>query len=316
VRKVFVQLYDEGLIYQGDYIINWCCRCHTALSDLEVEHEELDGHFYHIRYPYADGSGRSPWPPPARKPCWATRPWPSTRKTNATPTCRLTAVILPLMDREIPIIRDAYVDMSTGTGALKVTPAHDPNDFDIGARHDLPSVKVIADDGSMTEAAGRFAGMDRFECRKAVVARSKAEGSVGRVEPHRHSVGHCYRCKTVVEPNLSRQWFVKAKPLAEKAIEAVKTGKTRIIPESWTKTYYEWMYNIRDWCISRQIWWGHQIPAWTCQSCRKMIVAMEAPMSARIAEATWCRKPTCWTPGSARPCGPFPPWAGRSRPSC
>jgi valyl-tRNA synthetase len=186
-------------------------------------------------------------------------------------------VILPLMNREIPIIRDAYVDLSTGTGALKVTPAHDPNDFDIGARHDLPSVKVIADDGRMTDAAGRFKGMDRFACRKAVIEALKAEGLLERVEPHRHSVGHCYRCKTVVEPNLSRQWFVKAKPLAEKAIQAVETGKTRIIPEAWTKTYYKGMLNIRDWCISRQIWWGHQIPAWTCQGCRKMIVAMDAP---------------------------------------
>jgi valyl-tRNA synthetase len=158
--------------------------------------------------------------------------------------------------------------MSFGTGALKVTPAHDPNDFEIGKRHDLPSVKVIADDGVMTEEAGRFEGMDRFECRKAVVEALRSEGLLEKIEPHRHSVGHCYRCKTVVEPNLSRQWFVKAKPLAEKAIEAVETGKTRIIPIV-EKTYYDWMYNIRDWCISRQIWWGHQIPAWTCQGCAK-----------------------------------------------
>ncbi|MBR9986656.1 MAG: valine--tRNA ligase, partial [Desulfosarcina sp.] len=277
VRKVFVQLYDEGLIYQGNYIINWCCRCHTALSDLEVEHEDLDGHFYYIRYPYADGSGSVV--------VATTRPETMLGDTAVAvhpederyADLTAEAVILPLMNREIPIVRDAYVDLSTGTGALKVTPAHDPNDFDIGARHDLPSVKVIADDGSMTDAAGRFKGMDRFACREAVVAALTAEGLLERVEPHRHSVGHCYRCKTVVEPNLSRQWFVKVKPLAEKAIQAVETGKTRIIPASWTKTYYEWMVNIRDWCISRQIWWGHQIPAWTCQSCRRMIVAMDAP---------------------------------------
>jgi len=277
VRKVFVQLYDEGLIYQGDYIINWCCRCHTALSDLEVEHEELDGNFYHIRYPYADGSGSVT--------VATTRPETMLGDTAVAihpederyADLSAAAVILPLMNREIPIIRDTYVDLSTGTGALKVTPAHDPNDFEIGTRHGLPSVKVIADDGTMTEDAGRFKGMDRFECRKAVVEALQAEGLLERVDSHRHSVGHCYRCKTVVEPNLSRQWFVKAKPLAQKAIEAVETGKTRIIPESWTKTYYEWMYNIRDWCISRQIWWGHQIPAWTCQACRKMIVAMDAP---------------------------------------
>jgi valyl-tRNA synthetase len=277
VRTVFVQLYNEGLIYQGDYIINWCCRCHTALSDLEVEHEEIDGHFYHIRYPYADGSGSVT--------VATTRPETMLGDTAVAihpederyADLTATSVLLPLMNREIPIIRDSYVDLSTGTGALKVTPAHDPNDFEIGTRHELPSVKVIADDGTMTEEAGRFAGMDRFECRKMVIETLKAEGLLVRVDDHKHSVGHCYRCKTVVEPNLSRQWFVKAKPLAEKAIEAVETGKTRIIPESWSKTYYEWMYNIRDWCISRQIWWGHQIPAWTCQGCRKLIVAMEAP---------------------------------------
>ena len=277
VRTVFVQLFEEGLIYQGDYIINWCCRCHTALSDLEVEHEEIDGHFYHIRYPFADGSGSVT--------VATTRPETMLGDTAVAlhpederyADLTATSVILPLMNREIPIIKDAYVDLSTGTGALKVTPAHDPNDFEIGTRHELPSVKVIADDGMMTEEAGRFSGMDRFECRKAVIEALKAEGLLERIDDHKHSVGHCYRCKTVVEPNLSRQWFVKAKPLAEKAIEAVETGKTRIIPESWSKTYYEWMYNIRDWCISRQIWWGHQIPAWTCQGCKKLIVAMEAP---------------------------------------
>ncbi len=277
VRTVFVQLYEEGLIYQGDYIINWCCRCHTALSDLEVEHEEVDGNFYHIRYPFSDGSGSIT--------VATTRPETMLGDTAVAihpeddryADLSATKVILPLMNKEIPIIKDSYVDLSTGTGALKVTPAHDPNDFEIGTRHDLPSIKVIGDDGTMTEAAGRFAGLDRFACRKAVVETLEAEGLLERIDAHKHSVGHCYRCKTVVEPNLSRQWFVRTKPLAEKAIEAVETGKTRIIPESWSKTYYEWMYNIRDWCISRQIWWGHQIPAWTCQSCNKMIVAMDAP---------------------------------------
>jgi valyl-tRNA synthetase len=187
------------------------------------------------------------------------------------------AVILPLMNREIPIIQDTYVDMSFGTGGLKVTPAHDPNDFEIGTRHELPSVKVISDNGDMTAEAGRFEGMDRFECRDAVVKALKDEGLLVKIEPYRHSVGHCYRCKTVVEPNLSRQWFVRAKPLAEKAIEAVKSGETRIIPEMWTNTYFEWMNNIRDWCVSRQIWWGHQIPAWTCEDCGEVVVAMEAP---------------------------------------
>jgi valyl-tRNA synthetase len=186
-------------------------------------------------------------------------------------------VILPLMNREIPLIKDSYVDMSFGTGGLKVTPAHDPNDFEIGMRHDLPAIKVIGDDGKMTAAAGRFAGLDRFEARKAVIEALEKEKLLEEIEPYKHSVGHCYRCHTMVEPNLSRQWFVKVKPLAQKAIKAVKSGQTRIIPDMWTKTYYDWMENIRDWCISRQIWWGHQIPAWTCADCEEVIVSMEAP---------------------------------------
>ncbi len=277
VRKVFVQLYEEGLIYRGNYIINWCHRCHTALSDLEVEHEDIDGHLYHFRYPYARGDGHIV--------IATTRPETMLGDTAVAvnpederyQTLVHDSLILPLMDREIPIIKDRYVDMSFGTGALKITPAHDPNDFDIGQKHDLPSVKVIGDDGSMTADAGRFEGMDRFECRKAVVAALEAADLVEKIEPHPHSVGHCYRCKTIVEPNLSRQWFVRVKPLAEKAIEAVDSGKTRIIPETWKKTYYDWMYNIKDWTISRQIWWGHQIPAWTCQDCEEIVVAMEEP---------------------------------------
>jgi valyl-tRNA synthetase len=188
-----------------------------------------------------------------------------------------TSVMLPLMNREIPIIRDAYVDLTFGTGALKVTPAHDPNDFEIGRRHTLESVKVIGDDGRMTPEAGRYAGLDRTDCRDRVVADLEKEGLLERVENHTHNVGHCYRCKTVVEPNLSKQWFVSARPLAEKAIAAVENGRTKIVPEMWTKTYYDWMHNIRDWCISRQIWWGHQIPAWTCSGCDHMVVAMTAP---------------------------------------
>jgi len=279
VRKVFVQLYEEGLIYRGQYIINWCHRCHTALSDLEVEHEDIDGHLYHFRYPFADGSGVII--------IATTRPETMLGDTavavNPEDERYLDIgdrnLILPLVEREIPLIRDTYVDMSFGTGALKITPAHDPNDFEIGQRHDLPSIKVIDDDGVMTTEAGRFEGMDRFECRKAVVEAMQNEDRIEKIEPHSHSVGHCYRCKTVVEPNLSRQWFVKAKPLAEKAIEAVETGKTRIVPKTWEKTYYDWMYNIRDWCISRQIWWGHRIPAWTCEACEEVMVAMEAPQT-------------------------------------
>ena len=277
VRKVFVQLYEEGLIYRGNYIINWCHRCHTALADLEVEHEEHNGHLYHIHYPYPHGSGGivvATTRPETMLGDTAVAVHPEDERYR---DIEAETVILPLMNREIPIIKDSYVDMSFGTGGLKVTPAHDPNDFEIGARHNLASVKVINDDGNMSEQAGKFEGMDRFECRDAVVKELERQGLLVKIEPYQHSVGHCYRCKTVVEPNLSKQWFVSVKPLAKKAIAAVENGKTRIIPEMWTHTYYDWMNNIRDWCVSRQIWWGHQIPAWTCDGCGKIVVAMEAP---------------------------------------
>jgi valyl-tRNA synthetase len=277
VRTVFVKLYEQGLIYRGLYITNWCPRCLTALSDLEVEHEELDGHLYHIRYPFSRGEGAvvvATTRPETMLGDTAVAVHPEDERYAHLPA---DSVILPLMDREIPIIRDDYVDRAFGTGALKVTPAHDPNDFEIGRRHNLPSTKVIEDDGSMGAAAGPFQGLDRFECRKAVVAALKDKGLLVSMAPHKHGVGHCYRCKNVVEPNLSQQWFVKVQPLAQAAIEAVQKGETRIIPDTWTKTYYDWMYNIRDWCISRQIWWGHQIPAWTCAKCDKLVVSMEAP---------------------------------------
>jgi valyl-tRNA synthetase len=293
VRKVFVELYHEGLIYRDDYIINWCHRCHTALADLEVEHEERDGNLYHIRYPFTKGDGDivvATTRPETMLGDTAVAVHPDDERYQ---DLKSESVILPLMNREIPLIKDSYVDMTFGTGGLKVTPAHDPNDFEIGMRHELPAIKVIGDDGKMTADAGNFAGLD---------------------EPYRHSVGHCYRCHTMVEPNLSKQWFVKVKPMAQKAIEAVKSGQTRIIPDTWTKTYYDWLENIRDWCISRQIWWGHQIPAWTCEECDSMIVSIEAPRSCPQCGGTWYRKPTYWIPGSARPCGRFQPWAGRKRP--
>ncbi len=277
VRKVFVQLYEEGLIYRGNYIINWCCRCQTALSDLEVEHEDIDGHLYHFRYPYADGSGYvtiATTRPETMLGDTAVAVNPKDQRYQKLSCDRL---ILPLMKRNIPIVRDSHADMSFGTGALKVTPAHDPHDFEIGRRHHLDTIKVIGDDGRMTAEAGRFAGLDRFECRRQLITAMQDAGQVEKITPHSHAVGHCYRCGSIVEPNLSKQWFVKTAPLAQKAIAAVENGQTKIIPNSWNKTYFEWMHNIKDWCISRQIWWGHQIPAWTCAGCNKMIVAEKAP---------------------------------------
>ena len=275
VRKVFVELYDAGLIFQGDYITNWCPRCQTALADLEVEHEELEGHLYHIKYPFENGNGGlvvATTRPETMLGDTAVAIHPEDDRYTTIPD----HVQLPLTDRIIPIIKDSYVDRSFGTGALKVTPAHDPNDFEIGQRHDLPSIRVIGDDAKMTELAGdAYQGLDRFECRKKVIADLKELGLLEKIDPLQHGVGHCYRCKTVVEPNLSRQWFVKAKPLAEKAIKAVENGDTQIIPEAWKKTYFDWMLNIKDWCISRQIWWGHRIPAWHCEDCHHTMVSME-----------------------------------------
>ena len=277
VRKVFVNLYHEGLIYRGNYIINWCHRCHTALADLEVEHEAHEGHLYHVRYPFTDGTGGvvvATTRPETMLGDTAVAVNPNDERYQGIESLQ---VILPLMNRTIPIIKDKYVDMSFGTGALKITPAHDPNDFEIGNHHNLERIKVIGDDGRMTSEAGKFKGLDRFECRKVVVNALKEEGLLEKIEPYQHSIGHCYRCKTIIEPNLSKQWFIRTKPLAKKAIDAVKNGDTKIIPEIWTKTYFEWMNNIKDWCISRQIWWGHQIPAWTCNKCKEIIVALDTP---------------------------------------
>jgi valyl-tRNA synthetase len=277
VRKVFVDLYNQGLIYRGHYIINWCPRCNTALSDLEVEHADKDGKLYHIKYPFADGSGEFVVATTRPETMFGDTAVAINPEDERYKDLHNVEVKLPLTDRVIPVICDGYVDMEFGTGALKITPAHDPNDFDLGKKHKLESIKVIDDQGKMTDASGKFEGLDRFECRKAAVKELEELGFLVKIDEHEHSVGHCYRCQTVVEPNLSQQWFVKIKPLADKAIEAVETGKTRILPEQWTKTYYEWMYNIRDWCISRQIWWGHRIPAWVCSDCGKEIVALEDP---------------------------------------
>ena len=277
VRKVFVELYKQGLIVRDNYIINWCPRCNTALADLEVEFEEKQGKLYHIKYPLADGSGHFVVATTRPETLFGDTAVAVNPEDSRYQGVTATHVKLPLTDREIPIIRDSYVDMEFGTGALKVTPAHDPNDFHIGLRHNLESVKVIGDNGVMLEGAGPFQGLSREECRKQAVKALEEQGLLVQADEHVHSVGHCYRCKTAIEPNLSLQWFVRTKTLAERAIKAVEEGRTRIIPEHWTKTYYEWMNNIRDWCISRQIWWGHRIPVWTCDACGRDIVEMEDP---------------------------------------
>jgi len=277
VREVFVRLYEEGLIYRGDYIINWCPRCHTALSDLEVEHEEVKGKLYFVNYPIV---GSKKFITVA-----TTRPETMLGDTalavnpNDIRYRKLVgkSAILPILNREIPIIADEYVDIKFGTGVLKITPAHDPNDFEIGNSHRLERIKVIDDDGIMNEQAGPYKGLDRNRCREKILKDLRKINLLKRVEDYNHHIGHCYRCKTVVEPFISKQWFVKAKPLAERALEAVEKGETVIIPKSWENTYFEWMHNIRDWCISRQIWWGHQIPAWTCKVCGKITVARKDP---------------------------------------
>ncbi len=286
VREVFVALYKEGLIYRKNYIINYCPRCNTALSDLEVEHQETRGHLYHVRYPFLNGNG-----------CLViatTRPETMLGDTAVAVNPADSRykkivgekVMLPVIGREIPVIADEYVDMKFGTGALKITPSHDPNDFEIGLRHDLPQIKAMNNYGVMSEEAGKYEGMDRFECRKKLLDDLEQNNLLVKAEDYVHSIGHCYRCKTIIEPTISLQWFVRIKPLAEPAIRAVKEGKVKIIPKNWEKTYFDWMENIRDWCISRQIWWGHQIPAWHCASCSNILVEKETPEKCDKCEGT------------------------------
>ena len=277
VREVFVELYDKGLIYQGDYIVNWCPDCHTTLSNVEVEHEEKEGKIYHFNYPFKDREGHIT--------VATTRPETMLGDTAVAvdPDDERyedlvgETVILPLMNREIPIIKDEYVDSEFGTGMVKVTPAHDPNDFEIGERHDLEIIKVIDEDANMTEKTKKYAGLDRYECREKVVKDLDDNGLLVKIEEHEHSVGQCYRCDTVIEPMISKQWFVKMEPLAKPAIKAVKDGKINFIPERFSKVYLNWMENIEDWCISRQLWWGHRIPVWYCQNCGEVIVEKEEP---------------------------------------
>jgi valyl-tRNA synthetase len=272
VRKVFVRLYKEDLIYEGQYIINWCPRCRTALADLEVEYEDKDSYMYYIRYPFKDQKKGLTVATTRPETMFGDTAVAVNPKDPRFATLTETQVLLPLTNRMIPIIRDEYVDIEVGTGALKVTPAHDPNDFNLGEKHGLEKLKVIDEGGCMLAPAGKFEGLDRFECRKHAVEALVELGLLEKKVPIKHSVGNCYRCHTDVEPSISKQWFVKVAPLAEKASQAVRSGRTRIIPDMWTKTYFDWMDNIRDWCISRQIWWGHRIPVWKCADCKAVIV--------------------------------------------
>ena len=277
VRETFCELYEKGLIYKGSRIINWCPHCTTALSDAEVEYVDKPGHLWHMRYPLTDGSGYLV--------VATTRPETMMGDTGVAvnpnderythlvgKTC-----ILPLMDREIPIVADDYVEMDFGTGCVKMTPAHDPNDFEVGLRHNLDTIKVIADDGTINENGGKYVGMDRYEARKAVVADLEALGLLEKTEDYSHNVGTCYRCHNDVEPIISAQWFVKMQPLAQEAIRVVQEGETRFVPDRFSKTYLNWMENVHDWCISRQLWWGHQIPVWYCDDCGHMTVTRTDP---------------------------------------
>ncbi len=277
VREVFVRLYEEGLIYQGDYIINWCPRCLTALADLEVEHDPHEGYLYYIKYPLVGREGHltvATTRPETLLGDTAVAVHPEDKRYLAF---HGAMVRLPVLGRQIPVITDPYVSMEFGTGALKITPAHDLNDFEVARRHGLPAIKVIDERGLMTDEAGKYRGQDRFGCREKIVKELKADGLLEKKERYHVPVGHCYRCRTIVEPLISKQWFVAVKSLAEPAMAAVREGRIRLIPSSWENSYFDWLQNIRDWCISRQIWWGHRIPAWTCSGCGEVIVAREDP---------------------------------------
>ncbi len=277
VREVFVSLYDKGLIYRGSRIINWCPNCVTALSDAEVEYVDKPGHLWHMRYPLTDGSGYLVVATTRPETMMgdtgvAVNPNDERYKDLVGKTC-----ILPIMNREIPIVADDYVEMDFGTGCVKMTPAHDPNDFEVGLRHNLEVIRVLDDNGKVNENGGKYNGMDRYECRKAVVKDLEELGLMEKIEDYSHNVGTCYRCHNDVEPIISAQWFVKMEPLAKEAMRVVKDGEVKFVPERFSKTYLNWMETVHDWCISRQLWWGHQIPAWYCDDCGEITVDREDP---------------------------------------
>lgn len=277
VNEVFCRLYEKGLIYRGERIINWCPNCLTSISDAEVEYEDQAGHFWHLRYPFKDGSGYLELATTRPETLLgdtavAVNPNDERYKDIVGKT-----LILPIVHREIPVVADDYVEIDFGTGVVKITPAHDPNDFEVGLRHNLPVINVLTDDAKITDDYPKYAGMDRYEARKAIVKDLEAEGALVKVEDYSHNVGTCYRCSTTVEPRVSKQWFVSMKPLAGPAIDAVKNGETTFVPKRFEKVYFHWLENIRDWCISRQLWWGHRIPAWYCDDCGEITVARTAP---------------------------------------
>lgn len=286
VREVFVRLYEKDLIYRGHYMVNWCTRCHTTISDIEVEHGEESGHLWHIRYPFANGEGGIV--------IATTRPETMLGDTAVAVhpgderylRYHGEQIRLPVAERLIPLLPDSYVDPAFGSGALKITPAHDPNDFEVAKRHDLPHVVVIDEEGRMTREAGPYAGMDRFECRQVLLEELEKQGLLVKTEPHLHSVGHCYRCQSTIEPLVSNQWFVRMGPLAAPAMEAVQRGDTRFVPARFTKVYLSWLENIRDWCISRQLWWGHRIPVWYCQDCGETLCVREDPLRCPACRGT------------------------------
>ena len=278
VNEVFCRLYEKGIIYRGERIINWCPHCLTSISDAEVEYEDQAGHFWHVRYPIVGMEGQyieiATTRPETMLGDTAVAVNPGDERYKHLVGKML---LLPLVNKEIPLIADEYVEQEFGTGCVKITPAHDPNDYEVGLRHSLPVINIMNEDGTINQNGGRYAGMDRYAARKAIVAELEAQGYLVRVEDYSHNVGCCYRCGTTVEPLVSKQWFVKMEPLAKPAIEAVKSGETKFVPERFDKTYFHWMENIKDWCISRQLWWGHRIPAWYCPDCGELIVARETP---------------------------------------
>lgn len=277
VNQVFVKLYEKGLIYRGERIINWCPHCKTSISDAEVEYEDQAGHFWHLRYPFKDGSGYLELATTRPETLLGDTAVAVNPNDDRYKDLVGKTLILPIVHREIPVIADDYVEIDFGTGVVKITPAHDPNDFEVGLRHNLPVLTVLTDDAKITEDYPAYAGMDRYEAREAIVKDLDAEGALVKIEDYSHNVGTCYRCGTTVEPKVSKQWFVKMKPMAKPAIDAVKNDTTQFVPERFEKVYYHWLENIRDWCISRQLWWGHRIPAWYCADCGEITVSLSTP---------------------------------------